>query len=743
MIDFARDLNPAQHEAATHGDGPVLVIAGAGSGKTRTIVYRLAHLVSRGTPADAILLLTFTRKAAQQMQQRAARLLGATGLAGLTGGTFHGFAYAMLRRHPAALGLTQAPTVLDQADAEGALRDLRDELGLGKGDRSFPKRSTVLGLISKARNKERSIAEVMQDEAYHLLRYEDDIGQLARAYTGFKRKHGLVDYDDLLFLLEGLLRDHEPAREAARRRFRHVMVDEYQDTNLVQARLVRLLAGEAGNVMAVGDDAQSIYAFRGANVQNILSFQTMFPGARLIRLERNYRSTQPILDLTNALLEQAQQGIRKRLYTERTDGPKPRLVRTLSDRSQAQAVVGRVMELSGRYPLADIAVLFRAGYQSFPVEVALNRLGIKYRKYGGIRFSEAAHIRDALAFLRLAQNPADLPAFKRVLEHVRGVGPKSCAKLYAALLGGDAKAVAKACAKNKELEETLRFLDGLRASPGAPAALLARVLDFFQPVMEKTYADDWPRRQAGLEQLGRIASGYADLDAFLADLCLETPDEGADDDGQALTLSTVHSAKGLEWSAVCIIDLVQDRFPSRHALTRAEDLEEERRLLYVACTRAREELALFVPSAIYSQQSGGSEPALDSPFISALPPGVTEPWRESYTGGLARTDGGDMTYTPAAPAASRGPRATGSGAGADTIPPEDGGDQRPAPRPAAAAAAGAPAGSPALTPTRLGYCRHKIFGRGKVVAAVSEGKVRVNFPGFGLKVILADYLEFE
>ncbi|MCK9241505.1 ATP-dependent helicase [Desulfocurvus sp.] len=739
MIDFARDLNPAQYEAATHGDGPVLVVAGAGSGKTRTIVYRLAHLVSRGTPPQAILLLTFTRKAAQEMQQRAARLVGATGLAGLTGGTFHGFAYATLRRHPAALGLSQAPTILDQADAENALRDLRDELGLGKGDRSFPKKNTILGLISKARNKERELAEVMRDEAFHLLRYEDEIGQIARAYTGFKRKHGLVDYDDLLFHLETLLRDHEPAREAARRRFRHVMVDEYQDTNLVQARLVRLLAGEAGNVMAVGDDAQSIYAFRGADVRNILSFQQMFPGARLIRLERNYRSTQPILDLTNALLEQAEQGIRKRLYTEREDGPKPRLVRTLSDRSQAQAVVARIMELSGRHPLAEIAVLFRAGYHAFPVEVALNRLGIKYRKYGGIRFSEAAHIRDALAFLRLAQNPADLPAFKRVLERVRGVGPKSCAKLYDALLRGDAKAVAKACARNKELEETLHFLDGLRAAPGAPAALLARVLDFARPGMEKEYADDWPRRQAGLEQLGRIASGYADLDAFLADLCLESPDEGGDeDDGQALTLSTVHSAKGLEWSAVCIIDLVQDRFPSRHALTRAEDLEEERRLLYVACTRAREELALFVPATIYNQQSGSSEPALDSPFIAALPPGVTEAWRESYTGGLARTDGGDVAYLPAPP---REPGPAGSAGASGTLPPEDGGDQRPASGPELRPPA--PTGGPTLTPTRLGYCRHKIFGRGKVVAAVSEGKVRVNFPGFGLKVILSDFLEFE
>ncbi len=721
MPDFKSDLNEAQYEAVTHEGGPLLVIAGAGSGKTRTIVYRLAHLVSRGCPPDSILLLTFTRKAAQQMQERAGLLLGASGLAGVTGGTFHGFAYSMLRRFPGALGLPERLSIMDQADAENAVRDLRDDLKLGKGDRSFPKKSTVLGLISKARNKERSLSSVLQDEAYHLLRYEEELDRIAGAYADFKLRHGLLDYDDLLFKLEALLRGHEPARESARRRFAHLMVDEYQDTNLVQARLVRLLAGDGGDVMAVGDDAQSIYAFRGANVHNILNFQTMFPGARLVRLERNYRSTQPILDLTNAILEQAELRIKKTLYSERKDGPRPRLVRTISDRSQAGAVVSRVVELGRKYPMSEIAVLFRAGYHSFPVEVALNKLGIRFCKYGGIRFTEAAHIRDVLAFLRLARNPADLPAFQRVLEHVPGVGPKTCARLYDALLHGDEKRLRTARAKNEPLADTLDFLDLLRGAEGSPAALLARVMDFHQPVLEKKYLDDWPRRQAGLEQLARIAAGYESLDSFLADISLENPESDRDEDPEeALTLSTVHSAKGLEWSAVLVIDLVQDRFPSRHALTRAEDLEEERRLLYVACTRAREELTLFVPSVLYNQYNGATEPAVPSPFVSCLPARVVEQWREGFSGTVTRVD--DAAPRPASPAA---PGDEGDRGGAQDDPP-------PAPR----------AGS-VLSPHRLGHCRHKIFGRGKIVAVVDGGKYRVNFPGFGLKVILADFLELE
>ena len=717
MSSLRNDLNAAQWEAVSHTEGPVLVVAGAGSGKTRTIVYRLAHLVELGVRPENILLLTFTRKAAQEMLERAGRLMHG-GVAGVMGGTFHSFAFAMLRRFPGALG-SGPVSIMDQGDAQNALRDLRGELKLGKGDRSFPKKSTLMGLISKARNKEQPLSTILQNEAAHLLRYEDEIEQLSRAYEAFKKRLGLLDYDDLLFGLEALLRDHEPAREYARGRFKYVMVDEYQDTNLVQARIVKLLGGESGNVMAVGDDAQSIYAFRGANVYNILSFEQMFEGARLIRLEQNYRSTQPILDLTNALLEQAELKIRKHLFTERQGGPAPQLVRTISDRSQAQAVVSKVLELGRKYPLHEVAVLFRAGYQSFPVEVTLNKLGIKYRKYGGIRFTEAAHIRDVLAYLRMVQNPSDLPAWQRVVEHVTGVGPKTAAKIHAAMLEGGGKYLAGVRSRNKEVAEVLDFMDEMGRSGSRPAPLLAMVLEFYQPILEKKFADDYPRRQSGLEQLSRIAGGYDTLDAFLADISLESPDEDDAPEGEdVLVLSTVHSAKGLEWSAVVIIDLVQDRFPSRHALQRAEDLEEERRLLYVACTRAREQLCLFVPAVLYNQYNGASEPAVDSPFLSELPYGSVEQWRESYSGGLQRVDS-DAPRTPEPPMRL----------GTSASPARDTAPEAPS--------------APATDPSRLGYCRHKIFGRGKIVAALDEGKYRVNFPGFGLKVILADYLKME
>ncbi len=743
MIDFAKQLNPAQWEAVRSPGGPMLVIAGAGSGKTRTIVYRLAWLVGQGVAPDSILLLTFTRKAAAQMLERASALLGSEGaaLAGVQGGTFHSFAFSLLRRFPGALGRDRL-TVMDQSEAQAAVANVRDELGLARGDKSFPKRAMVLALISKARNKELPLEEILSAEAFHLLPHVPALAQIAAGYEKYKAESGLLDYDDLLSGLEKLLATHEPAREWVRRRISHVMVDEYQDTNPVQARLVRLLAGEGGNVMAVGDDAQSIYAFRGADVQNILRFPRDFPGASLVRLEQNYRSTQPILDLTNALLAQARERYDKNLFTRRAGGPRPRLIRPLSDRTQAQVVAKLVMELARDRPLHDIAVLFRASYHAFPLEAVLNRMGVKYQKFGGVRFTEAAHVRDVLAYLRLLVNPADGPAFARILEHVRGVGPKTCSGLHAALLAGEAGAVKHACARRPEVAAILEFVDGLRKRPAAPAALLERIVEHYKPILREKHPDDFPTRESGLEQLLKIAAEYRDPAQFLADLSLESPDE---DEGRgrenALVLSTVHSAKGLEWSAVLVIDLVEERFPSRHAMNRPEDLEEERRLLYVACTRARDSLTLFVPAAV-GNFAGGSDPAAASPFVAALPGSAYEEWRESYVGGLtqvqARTPDLGFYASRASGAVPRRPEPDPgvdpeSRHGGSQLPP----DEAPAPAVPAAPAA------PAAAPGRLGYCRHKIFGRGKIIAAPGPDKFKVNFPGFGVKVILRDYLELE
>ncbi len=639
MIDYAQALNEAQYAAATSGDGPVLVVAGAGSGKTRTIVYRLAWLAERGVSPSAMLLLTFTRKAAQEMLQRAGMLLG-QGLSGVQGGTFHAFAYGVLRRwHPAWLG--ERPfTVMDAADITAAVKHCKDELRLGKGDRSFPKTQSIVGLLSKARNKELPLEEVLRHEAFHLLPHAEGLTALGEAYTAYRHEKGLLDYDDLLFELETLLRENQTAATTLRQRFNHILVDEYQDTNLVQARIVRLLAGPpdmrdgeedggqkavTGNVMAVGDEAQSIYAFRGANVRNILDFPTFFPGTRIIRLEENYRSTKPVLNVANSLLSHAAESFRKTLFTRKEGGDPVRLVTPLSDMSQAKLVVRRVEELLDRHLPHEIAVLFRAGFHSYNLEMALNQAGIPFRKYGGLRYTEAAHVKDVIAYARLVLNPLDLPAFARVAGMHSGIGPKTVQKLYAAALAGDAKSTEKAFARHPGLLEDMRFVDDLRARPTSPASLFGAVLEYYRPKLESQYPEDWPRRQQGLEEIIQMAAGYTELDLFVADLALESPEEDENDGEGRITLSTVHSAKGLEWNAVLIIDLVEDRFPSRHALARPEDFEEERRLMYVACTRARQNLELYAPAAIYSRAERGSLHVNQSPFVRELAPGLTEP----------------------------------------------------------------------------------------------------------------------
>lgn len=740
MIDIST-LNPAQLEAVTAPDGPVLVIAGAGSGKTRTIVHRLAWLAEQGVPASDMLLLTFTRKASREMLLRATDLLGYS-IGGVHGGTFHSFAFSVLRQYRPAWA--EGPvTVMDSADSASAIQQCKERLKVGKGDRSFPKTQTIIGLLSKARNKEVSIGDVLQRDAQHLLPHADALESIGEAYRGYRRQHGLLDYDDLLFELEDLLKgDPEAGREGLaerfRERYRYIMVDEYQDTNRVQARLVRLLAGEAGNVMAVGDDAQSIYAFRGADVRNILDFPKLFPGTRVIRLEENYRSTQPVLDVANAVLAPASEGFRKNLFTTKENTPKTprvRLVRPMSDLTQANVVAARVEELLDRYQAKEIAVLFRAGYQSYHLEVALSKRGIKFRKYGGLRYAEAVHVKDVVAFVRLAINPLDMPSFERVAGLSKGVGTKTAEKIYHVAAQGDFDALRKACTKYPDLWSDMLLLDKLREHNLTPAALIEMVIEHYTPRLQAIFPDDWPRRQQGLSELAHIASAYTDLEQFVADLSLETPEDDADefDEAGRVVLSTIHSSKGLEWDAVILLDLVEDRFPSRHALVRPEDFEEERRLMYVACTRAREDLELFVPATLYSRQNGGNEPATPSPFVRELPFSALEEWQEGYTGRISKRSTsftGDPAFSRPSldiPRELANPNAGRvKGVFPPPVIPEAIGDR-------AASKGGA----------GCGYCRHKVFGRGKIVEQLPPDKCRVNFPGFGLKVILSAFLTLE
>ena len=740
MIDIST-LNPAQLEAVTAPDGPVLVIAGAGSGKTRTIVHRLAWLAEQGVPASDMLLLTFTRKASREMLLRATDLLGYS-IGGVHGGTFHSFAFSVLRQYRPAWA--EGPvTVMDSADSASAIQQCKERLKVGKGDRSFPKTQTIIGLLSKARNKEISIGDVLQRDAQHLLPHADALESIGEAYRGYRRQHGLLDYDDLLFELEDLLKgDPEAGREGLaerfRERYRYIMVDEYQDTNRVQARLVRLLAGEAGNVMAVGDDAQSIYAFRGADVRNILDFPKLFPGTRVIRLEENYRSTQPVLDVANAVLAPASEGFRKNLFTTKENTPKTprvRLVRPMSDLTQANVVAARVEELLDRYQAKEIAVLFRAGYQSYHLEVALSKRGIKFRKYGGLRYAEAVHVKDVVAFVRLAINPLDMPSFERVAGLSKGVGTKTAEKIYHVAAQGDFDALRKACTKYPDLWSDMLLLDKLREHNLTPAALIEMVIEHYTPRLQAIFPDDWPRRQQGLSELAHIASAYTDLEQFVADLSLETPEDDADefDEAGRVVLSTIHSSKGLEWDAVILLDLVEDRFPSRHALVRPEDFEEERRLMYVACTRAREDLELFVPATLYSRQNGGNEPATPSPFVRELPFSALEEWQEGYTGRISKRStsfAGDPAFSRPSLDIPRELANPNAGRVKGVFPP-----------PVIPEAKGYRAASKGGA--GCGYCRHKVFGRGKIVEQLPPDKCRVNFPGFGLKVILSAFLTLE
>ncbi len=726
-IDYQNELNQAQYEAVTTTDRPLLVIAGAGSGKTRTIVYRLAYLVEQGVPPEAILLLTFTRKAAQEMLLRAGDLLrnsqdniggfgsyGSDLVGAVQGGTFHSFAYKILRTNPPP-DYPDRLVIMDRQDAEHILRDIKAELKIGKGDRSFPKIGTVYEMLSKSRNKELTLDTILTREAFHLATYGDDFREMGKVYAKRKRENGLLDYDDLLFGLESLLKENEGVREWLRGRFGHIMIDEYQDTNLVQARLVQLLAPVTNTVMAVGDDAQSIYAFRGANVRNILDFPKNFPDTKLVKLEQNYRSTQPILDLTNKILEQATAHFDKHLFSDRTTGPKPELLRPLSDLTQSRLVVNKIVELLKKYPASEIAVLFRAGYQSYNVETNLAKLGVAFKKYGGLRFSEASHVKDVLSFLRLALNPGDTLAWQRAISHINGIGPKTALRLHNDLLANDEKKLQKSFAKWPELRDFLELLEDLRKDQRTPAALAAMALEFYEPILEMRYPDDYPRRQKGLEELAQIALGYEDLEQFLADLSLENPERG-EERTEVLTLSTIHQAKGLEWDAVLLIDAVEERFPSRHALNNPDDLEEERRLMYVACTRAREYLGIFAPKNLYRRGQDFSEPASLSPFVREIENTYLDEYREELTGGMHYKRQGNPAILSAADAAPESPDG----------PPPLSSSKKAASRTDVCC-----------------YCKHKIFGRGKIIGALPPDKYRVNFPGFGLKVILADYLELE
>ncbi len=635
-IDYKNILNPAQYEAVITTEGPVLVIAGAGTGKTQTLVYRVARLVEMGVNPQSILLLTFTRKAAQEMLRRAAALIDSR-CEKVSGGTFHSFANLILRKFANKIGYPSNFTILDQSDAEDVINLIRTNLGYDRQKKRFPKKQTLYDIISLSINKQCKIEEVVALQYPQFLDFIDDINLIQKEYEKFKKKNALLDYDDLLIKLKELLEKDEEFRQYIHRNYKYIMVDEYQDTNKLQAEIVKLLSGASRNIMVVGDDSQSIYSFRGANFKNIIDFPKDFPDAKIITIEENYRSTQAILNFTNQIIALMKEKYPKILYTKNEFGNLPAIVAASNTTLESKFVVDKILELREEgIALQEIAVLFRSGYISYDLEIELNKAGIPYRKFGGIKFIETAHIKDLISFLRILNNPIDKISWFRVLQLLSGIGPKKARALTEEIESSVNKNIFsfKSFLNDKfvpdSVHELFKILSDANGNSLTPSDRLSIILPFYEKILKEKY-DDYPKRLKDLEIFLAISEKYRSLSSFLDDLALEPPTQsvydiespGAED--EFLTLSTIHSAKGLEWHSVFVIGVVEGFFPSTRSSETFEDIEEERRLLYVACTRAKRNLFISYPLVMFSRFDGLTY-SKKSRFISPINQEYYEEW---------------------------------------------------------------------------------------------------------------------
>ena len=645
---WLKELNPAQREAVTHGDGPLLVVAGAGTGKTRTLACRVAYLVERGVPAEKILLLTFTRRAAAEMLVRAGRLASQQTTGKVWGGTFHAVANRLLRIHGRAIGLSPQFTVMDESDAADMMNLIRNELDLATGNRRFPRKQTLVSIYSRAVNAQEKLGHILENHFPWCAEDQEGIASIFEQYTGRKREHNVLDYDDLLLLWNALVCAPSVGEQVAER-FEHVLVDEYQDTNAIQSRILRNLRRRCKNIIGVGDDAQSIYSFRAATIRNILDFPKHFPGTRVVTLEQNYRSTQPILKASNAVMQQASERYTKDLWSERSSEQKPVLVQCLDEANQCEVVCQNIIaHLEDGIPLMRQAVLFRAGHHSDMLEVELARRNIPFHKYGGLRFIEAAHIKDLLALLRIVENPHDEISWFRVLQLLDGIGPGYARRIMNALgvrrelaanpgedsdtaapdsplrrLADAPPAVPKAAWRQfsalsrvlidcSGMDGDATESDGARGGGGTVASQVERVREFYEPIFKQIYENPKVRIR-DIEQLEQIARGYRSRARFITDLTLDPPQSTSDLAGPPLLdedyliLSTIHSAKGCEWNVVHIIHAADGMIPSDMAVGDAAGVDEERRLFYVAMTRAKNVLYVYFPLRYYHHRWGVSD----------------------------------------------------------------------------------------------------------------------------------------
>jgi DNA helicase-2/ATP-dependent DNA helicase PcrA len=610
-LDYQSLLNTEQLQAVMHNNGPALVIAGAGTGKTRTVTYRVARLIEDGVPPESILLMTFTRKAANEMKDRSVKLLD--GRAGaITAGTFHSFASMVLRRYGKELGYNANFSILDAKDAEDTIGYVRQRYMESKGidakSKRHPKAGFIQRIYSMAINKGESIQDLVFKENNRFLDLVPFIEDIIKGYGEYKKKASAMDYDDLLVNLRDILKLGGNAWKAISSRYRYIMVDEYQDTNRLQHEISMLLSGPKQNIMAVGDEAQSIYSFRGAEYSNILFFPQQFDDCKVYKIQTNYRSTDQILGLSNSVMKAAAMGYEKELIGV-SSGDKPRVVSTATEKQQSLFIVQDILEMrENGEDLNEIAILIRNGYHSFDLELEFDKTDIRFQKYGGLRFSETAHIKDVLAYLKVAANPDDVIAWRRLLLLQPGIGSVTASKIIEGVQSGD-MSFEKGFGQLSKGEELRKQIQAVLVYKTNPEAAVTKTIEIYTPILENAYKD-FQKRLKDLEQFVTMVAGYKSLDSMLADISVDPPTSsvnelaGDDPEDEIVTISTIHSAKGLEWKHVYIIWALEGKFPSGRTGEDIDAIEEERRLFYVAATRAKCTLTITHPVNIFDRATG-------------------------------------------------------------------------------------------------------------------------------------------
>ena len=648
QIDYARELNAQQHAAVTATPGPALVIAGAGSGKTRTLTYRVAFLLEQGVPADRILLLTFTNKSAREMMRRVVEILGHD-LASLWGGTFHSIGNRILRQHADRLGFRRDFTILDRDDAKDLLQAALDDSGIDVTATRLPKPDVIGDVFSMAANTGHTIARTLQENHPQFEDLALIMEDLRTRFIARKRAANVMDFDDLLGLWLRLLKEHEDIRDIYQRRFQFILVDEYQDTNELQGELIDLLAARHRNVMVVGDDAQSIYSWRGANFQNILEFPKRYAGARVYKIETNYRSTPEILDVANAAIATNTLQFTKELVSACKSGPKPVLAVCGDASEQAAFIAQRALQLRDEgINLNDMAVLYRSHFHAMELQFELTRRNIPFSITSGLRFFEQAHIKDVAAFLKFAANPADEISFKRMVRLLPGVGGKGADKLWnlfrthhsqlpegapnplaSALQSCNPSVAKKTTVAWAQFSSTIAQLEGPTVRGKAAEMIRITLEGLYEDYLQETFANASQRLEE-IIQLTHFSQQFTALDEFLTQLALlsnvEAEEQNSTRDDEQIKLSSIHQAKGLEYAVVFVIMLCDGLFPSHRSIDRPASLEEERRLFYVAVTRAKKELYLTYP--LIRMTRGMTNDAMQQPsrFLEEIPASLLDEW---------------------------------------------------------------------------------------------------------------------